>query len=398
MVKRQIGTVGITPAGALGVAFFYHLTDRFRRLDGTVAFIEREGSGSGAALRKAGGLCIAENGDFRQIDASNCLRPSLLHCAGGGWLPEILLVCTQPDQLLALLSGWVRLFETLHELEGPETIEELPVLVLTSNGIYFQRARQFLLERLEEGTLFGRLPDLWPDVMPRLVGKLLRGVTIQTGQREGNGADAVYRPGARGITRIAGGDSQSRQRSVELLSGMGGWFEAAHDATPTRVEFDKALVNLTANLLGQLAAIDDRGSFRRLTAGEMLMPSHADEVRELVEHVLAVGKAVRAYPGDESPEQTLEKMRQSLATHAGHIPSSLQWIEGQLRRQTLSPRLTPTEAWLLEPLIRYAHGAGLEAAARYFETLTRRVEHKLALAVAANAHKRFGERPAQRNR
>ncbi len=47
----------------------------------------------------------------------------------------------------------------------------------------------------------------------------------------------------------------------------------------------------------------------------------------------------------------------------------------------------PTEAWLLDPLIRYAHAAGLEDAARYFENLTRRVEQRLALAIAASRPK-----------
>jgi hypothetical protein len=93
--------------------------------------------------------------------------------------------------------------------------------------------------------------------MPRLVGRLLRGVTIQTGQRDGSGADAVYRPGPLGRTRVAGGDAAIRARTVELLVSLGEWFEMGDEASPTRVEFDKALVNLTANLLGQLAAIDE---------------------------------------------------------------------------------------------------------------------------------------------
>ena len=398
MARRRSGTVGITPAGALGVAFFYHLTGRLSRLDGSVCFIERDGSSSAAAMRTAGCLRIKEDGGIREVNVPACFRPTLVECAREDWLPEVLLVCTQPDQLLALLTGWVRLFEWLHAEEGEAAIDELPVLVLASNGIYFQRVRQFLIERLEEGTLFGRLPDLWPELMPRLVGRLLRGVTIQTGQREGSGPAAVYRPGPRGRTRVAGGDLRIRARTVKLLAGFGGWFEVGDEASPTRVEFDKALVNLTANLLGQLAAIDESGTFHRVTAGEMLGPAHDAEVRELVGHVVAVGRAVRAYGAAESLEEILEKARTSLEHHADHVPSSLQWIEGQLERQSLSPRLTPTEAWLLEPLIRYAHGAGLEDAARYFETLTRRVEHRLALAIAANSHKRHGERPAQRNR
>lgn len=398
MPKRRSGTVGITPAGALGVAFFYHLTGRLSRLDGSVCFIQRDGSSSAAAMRTAGSLRIKEDGEVREVKAPACFRQTLVECARENWLPEVLLVCTQPDQLLALLTGWVRLFEWLHAEEGSTAIDELPALVLASNGIYFQRVRQFLIERLEEGTLFGRLPDLWPELMPRLVGRLLRGVTIQTGQREGNGPAAVYRPGPRGRTRVAGGDVAIRTRTVELLASFGGWFEVGDEASPTRVEFDKALVNLTANLLGQLAAIDDSGGFHRVTAGEMLGPAHDAEVRELVGHVVSVGRAVRAYGAAESMEEILVKARTSLEHHADHVPSSLQWIEGELERQSLSPRLTPTEAWLLEPLIRYAHGAGLEDAARYFETLTRRVEHRLALAIAANSHRRLGERPAQRNR
>jgi hypothetical protein len=366
------GTVGILPAGALGVSFFFHLTQRLTRLDGRVCFLERDGSASGPALRVGGALRIGTE----EIHAPDLFRPGLLECAQ---LPEVLLVCTQPDQLLGVLGSWVKLFE----LRGAAALEELPVLVLASNGIYFQRVRQFLLERLEEGTLLGQLPDLWPDLMPRLVGRLMRGVTIQTGQREGSGAAAIYHPGSLGLTRLAGGDAKLRAHVATLLTELGGWFELAGDASPTRVEFDKALVNLTANLLGQLAAIGDDGAFHRLTVGDILALDHVEAVRDLVVHVVDVGRAVRAYPADESIETIIAVMEASLRQHASHVPSSLQWIESGLRRGTLEPRLTPTEAWLLEPLIRYAHAAGLEDAAHYFEALTRRLEQRLALAIAA---------------
>ncbi|RYD76504.1 MAG: hypothetical protein EOP84_16785 [Verrucomicrobiaceae bacterium] len=72
-----------------------------------------------------------------------------------------------------------------------------------------------------------------------------------------------------------------------------------------------------------------------------------------------------------------------------HVPSSLQWIEFQLSRGSLQAQLTPTETWLLEPLIRYAHAAGLEEAEEYFHSLTRRVEAKLGQAAAA-AQKKGG--------
>ena len=389
MSLREIGAVGILPAGALGVAFFHHLTHAETDPLGRVVFLEREGSTSGSALRKGASLRIATSQGVREIHDAKIWRPSLMECAAKeNWLPELVLVCTQPDQLLGVIGCTVQLFEFLCE-RYPETqaVAELPALILCSNGIYFQRVRQFLIEKLEEGTLFGRLPDLWPDLMPRIVGKLLRGVTIQTGQREGSGAAALYRPGPRGRTRLAGGDRSVRERCAGVLTSLGGWFEVADDASPTRVEFDKALINLTVNLLGQIAAIDAQGHFRPLTIGEILRGESRDDAEELARRVIEVGRAVHAYRPDEHFDCLWAGIFQTCRELLEHVPSSLQWIEMQLQRGALEAHLTPTETWLLEPLIRYARAAGLEDAAHYFEQLTHRVESKLALAVAAQKKK-----------
>jgi hypothetical protein len=135
--------------------------------------------------------------------------------------------------LLSIISECVELLEAAYEAGTLEALP-LPILVLCSNGIYFQRIRQIFLEKLEEATLLGRLPDLWPDLMPKIISRLLRGVSIQTGIREGSGAATIYRPGPRGITRIAGGDAANRERSCALLAGRGGWFEPAPHSSATR--------------------------------------------------------------------------------------------------------------------------------------------------------------------
>lgn len=385
MALLRPGTVGILPVGALGVAFYHYLTQKAP--DGRVYFVEREGSMSGRAFRERGRLTLQLE-DARVKVRTRC-RPTLLECAAEGDLPEVLLVCTQPDKLLEVLSSTVRLLEYLHAHHPAEELSaNLPTLVLCSNGIYFQRVRQFLLERLEESTLFGRLPDLWPETMPRIVGKLLRGVTIQTGQREGVGIEAAYRPGSSGRTRLAGGSADVRQRCAELLTELGGWFEVAGQMSPTRVEFDKALVNLSVNLLGQLCAIDERGEFRLLTIGEILESTGRDQMRELARRVVEVGQAVHAYRADESFEALWEEMLGSCREHAEHVPSSLQWIQQELRRGTLKPQLTPTEAWLLEPLIRYARAAELQSAAEYFENLASELEGRFACAAATAAKKK----------
>src|SRR5687768_11667887 len=118
------GTVGILPAGALGVAFFHHLTRELRVMDGTVYFLEREGSASGAALRAAGTLRVAHGDAIHEVPESDLFAGDLRKCADTGRLPELLLVCTQPDQLLGVISSWVQLFEGFVEKEVAEPIRE----------------------------------------------------------------------------------------------------------------------------------------------------------------------------------------------------------------------------------------------------------------------------------
>lgn len=293
MRRVREGTIGILPAGALGVSFFYHFTHGFTQNNGAVFFLERAGSKSVQALRARGELMIANGSITHRVPLANLLGNDLLDAFEHHALPEIALLCPNPDQLPGILNTVVQLLERLNE-HGELTPQfELPTLVLSSNGIYYQRLRQQFVERLEESILLGRLPDLWPDYMPRIVGRLLRGITIQTGVRDGTGADAIYRPGPRGITRLAGGDQKLRERACELLRRRGGWFELARHSSPTRLEFDKALVNLTSNLLGQFYAIDAEGKFKPLRVREIVTVEREPEMRDLARHVWEVGRAVK---------------------------------------------------------------------------------------------------------
>ncbi|MCI0540863.1 MAG: hypothetical protein L0Z50_37155 [Verrucomicrobiales bacterium] len=384
MRRVREGTIGILPPGALGVSFFYHLTREFAQNDGTVIFLERGGSKSAQALRARGELMIDSEGITHCVPLANLLGKNLLDAFEHHALPEIALLCPNPDQLPGILNTVVQLLERLNE-HGELTPDfDLPTLLLSSNGIYYQRLRQQFVERLEESTLLGRLPDLWPNFMPRIVGRLLRGITIQTGVRDGTGAAAIYRPGPRGITRLAGGDQTLRERACDLLRSRGGWFELARHSSPTRLEFDKALVNLTSNLLGQLYAIDAEGKFKPLRVGEIVTGEREPEIRDLARHVWEVGRAVKAYAADEQFNSIFAHLLETTHQHDDHIPSSLQWIDLRLRRQKMEPKLTPTEEWLLDPLIRYAHAAGLDDTGRYFEELKERVMRKLRLAAEAN--------------
>ncbi|MGQ0594704.1 MAG: hypothetical protein ACT4QB_19340 [Gammaproteobacteria bacterium] len=345
-------------------------------------FLERRGSASAAALRMGGEIRIATGARVRRLPAATHLKPDLVSCYLSGLLPEVVLVCANPDQLLGIIDSFVAVIERAHadgllEIDTPP----VPMLVLTANGIYFQRIRQLFIERIEEGTLYGRLPDLWPGRMPWIVGRLLRGVTLQSAIREGQGAETVYRPGPSGLTRLAGGEAQSRERCHAVLAQKGGWFEIAAHSSATRLEFDKAMFNLPANLLGQIYAIDDAGRFRPLTVAEVIVPAREPEIRALIRQVFRVGQAIKVYGDSDDLEALYAEVVSVWGRHADHVPSSLQWVDFKVREGTLEPVMTPTESWLLGPLVRYARSAGLDAAAGYFELLQERLVDKLTLAV-----------------
>jgi hypothetical protein len=382
----QRGTVGILPAGALGVGFFYHLSRQLEAKDRKVFFISRSTSHLGRALLEKGRLFIAKDNDVCEVPAEGVIRPPLLASAQSGWLPEFLIVCPQSDQVLSVMTEFVELLEWLHAQYGlAKAVERLPVMILSSNGIYYQRVRRYLVETLEESTLYGRLPDLWGGSMARIVGKLLRGVTMQTAQREGDGAEAIYRPGPPGLTQLAGGDRVHRQRCQQVLSTLGGNFKEAEHEAPTRAEFDKALINLFANLLGQFKAIDAQGHFHAAKVGEILPEPEDADTRKLAQHVVAVGRAVNAYRVDEDFEPIYHQAMTIVRGPLEHVPSSIKWIEAQLRAGTLKPEITPTEKWLLEPLIQYASTAGLEDSVHYFQDLMNRLQARFALAIAVAA-------------
>ena len=385
MVSLVKDNIGILSVGALGVGFFYHLTYQLQNLDRQVYFLERQNSCSGIALRKKGEIFIVNSQTRQSLGTDFWFKPDFISCYQSGYLPEIILVCTNPDRLLVIIANIIDLLVLIVKREGLENLcNSFPLFILCSNGIYFQRLRQIFIEKLEEATLFGHLPDLWPTIMAEIVGHLLRGVTVQTGIREIQEMNTIYRPGPSGKTVITGGNTKTRTRCYQILVSRGAWFENGSSISATRLEFDKALVNLTCNLLGQLYSIDTKGKFTRLTLEQILQPEHLSQIQELVRQIFQVGKRVKVYRKNESFEQIFQLLLETCQPHQNHIPSSLQWVDIKLRLNQLEAKITPTESWLLEPLMRYAKAFELEETAQYFQSLKEQLLKKLTLAINFN--------------
>jgi hypothetical protein len=371
-------TVGISPPGALGVAFFYYLTSRLSQNDGKIRFVERAGSRSAAALKDAGLRIVTAEGAVA-VSGAGLFCGTMSEAYSRGELPSVLMICANPDQLFEYISEFVQLLE-VQEKDGVLTddLPHVPALMLLANGIYFQRVRQVLIEKLEESILLGRLADLWPDRMPRVVGRLLRGVTVQTALREGSGSEAVYKPGPPNLTTVAGGTPELRARLCELLRSRGGRFDDAGGASPTRVEFIKAFINLNSNLLGLIRAIDDDGRFHLYTLHEIYTPDFLVAAEELIRKVLNIGKAVHAFRPEETAEPVVQRCFEVALHYPKHVPSSLQWFDQQIRSGNVAVAIPPTEAWLLNPLLHYAKSAALTAEAAYLENLSARLLDKIA--------------------
>jgi hypothetical protein len=393
MGRPEATSVGILPISALGVAFSHNLTAGPSGPRASVTFLSRRATAATDRWREDSSVRIETAHGRLDLSLAGRLVGSLPEAASTGRLPGIVLVCTNPDQLFDVIGDYVAVVENEHRVGRLQSgMAVLPVLVLCSNGIYFQRIRSSFIELLEESTLLGRLPDLWPDHMPAVVGQLMRGVTIQTALRSGGGSSAVYRPGPPGRTQLTGGSPLARAATARQLCLCGGWFEDSGDAQPTRVEFNKALINLAMNVFGQLAAIDAGGRFRALTVGEIARLVPRTQILELVEATMKVGRGVGVFRGDETTAAVLDDLQRQLNATAAHVPSSLQLLEQQIAAGTLAPGLAPTEKWLLQPLQQYARSLGDAEAIRYFEGIERDLTAAIARVLAAG---RIQGRPTQ---
>ena len=101
------GELGVHPPGALGVAFFIHA--------GAESFIGRGGDGITQPLKETGTLNLDDNGRLRSIPLRDRIFANLLETDALDHMPELLLVCCNPDQLGLFTEELTRYLENLCE-------------------------------------------------------------------------------------------------------------------------------------------------------------------------------------------------------------------------------------------------------------------------------------------
>jgi long-subunit acyl-CoA synthetase (AMP-forming) len=372
------GQLGVHPPGALGVAFFVHA--------GAECFIGRGGDGITEPLKKAGALNLDDQGKVRNLSLKDRIFANLLEADARGRLPELLLVCCNPDQLGLFTGELTRFLENLAargRLRSRADIRsEVPILLVLPNGILWEQTVRTYQEQLQESILMQRLPGLDDDTVAALLDRVVRGVSFQAGGRRGSGAQTVYLLERKGAASFAGGGDFERARVEAILNGHHYPFTPARNVPGTRIEFDKAMISIVLNVGGLIHMVKPDGELIDLRMGDLCKdPTQADFVDRITRALFTVGQAAGAYPPDADYAEVWAGHRATILAHADHVTSSIKSFRDALAGGLRSVQLFSNEEWILTPLSRYAANAGLKDEQTLFDSLKRQVQAAMARAI-----------------
>ena len=372
------GELGVHPPGALGVAFFIHANAE--------CFIGMGSDGITQPLMKTGALNLEDHGKFRSIPLGGRIFANLLEVDALDRMPELLLLCCNPDQLGLFTDEVTRFLVSLVERGRLRSIEyirrEVPVILILPNGILAEQTLGTYREQLEEAVLMKHLPGVTEEMQRALIDRVVRGVSLQAGGRRGSGADTLYLVERKGMVVFAGGGEFERERIETILKTHDYPFIHARGVPGTRVEFDKSMISIVLNVGGLIHTVKPNGELVDIRMGDLCKdPARADFVEEITRAVFDVGQAVGAYPPEAKYEEIWAKHRDTILAHAGHVTSSLKSFRDALDAGFRSIKLFSNEEWILTPLARYAGNAGLQMEKELFRSLKHRVQESMANAI-----------------
>ena len=177
----QEGNLGIHTPGALGVAFFVHTQAE--------CIIGRCDDGITDTLKKSGTLRLDERGTLRTRPLRNSVFSNLLEADALGRMPELLMLCCNPDQLHLITGDMTAFLENLAgrgRLQSEREIQRrVPIVLILPNGIVAEQTLQTYEEQLRESMLMGRLPGGTHEMIDALLDRMVRGISLQAGGRQG---------------------------------------------------------------------------------------------------------------------------------------------------------------------------------------------------------------------
>ncbi len=372
------GHVGVHPPGALGVGFFWHM--------GAECLIGMNGDGITEILKDVGRIRLEEHGQQQVVPIRGRIFANMLEADAKRLLPELLLVCCNPNQLSKFTGEVTKFLESLADrgmLQDPAQVREhMPILLILPNGVLFESAFSEFQAQLTESMLMDRLPGVTAEVQSAIEARLVRGISLQAGGRRGSGADTTYVLEKKGSILYAGGGEFEQERVGEILQAHDYPFRHAQNVPPTRVEFDKAMISIVLNVGGLIHVVDSEGACIDLRMGDLCVDKSKEEfVNQITRAVFDVGLANGAYDSGSTWEQIWEGHRETILRFKGHITSSIKDFAAALDRGLESVKLFTNEEWILRPLQRYAALADMQMERALFGDLARRVQESMARAI-----------------
>ena len=382
------GELGIHPAGALGVGFFIHA--------GAESLIGRGGDGITQPLKELGSLRLKDGEALREVSLKNRIFANLLEADALERMPELLFVCCNPSQLPLMTGELTRYAENLAERGRLRSLEDIrrnmPILLILPNGILSEFTMQAYADQLTESMLMDRLPGVTEEMNQALLDRIVRGISLQAGGREGSGADTVYRLEKKGMLIFAGGGAAERERIEAILTAHDYPFRHARDVPGTRIEFDKAMISIVLNVGGLIHTVEPSGELLDLRMGDLCKDSSKDQFVEQVSRaVFDVGRAIDAYAPDAAYDDVWADHRATIMKFAGHVTSSLKSFRDALGTGLKTVSLFSNEEWILAPLAAYAAKAGLAEEEALFKNLKLQVQQSMARAIRYRDHGSNGQ-------
>lgn len=368
----QQGMIGIYSPGALGVSIAHHL--------GINHFITSEVGRSARLLPSKVSLNVVDGPESKPIEA--IVSHGLVKAYEENQLPEVILACPNADKVPRLVEEIINLTYALADsgilytsdgkLEG---LNNLPTVVLASNGILDEITRTQLSQAIsscvEDKQIEESLIKAW-------LGKTVRGLSFISGEREGMGEKAIYRPSKKGAVVLCGGEEESRKKIIDLTIGKESIrFIDGKEAVQEK-EWRKSYTNLMTNVVGLVLAVDKRKNSIRLDipVGRILtrMKPGNDQTyieiegafkqcMELGQIFFNIAKAKGLFQEfstwkEFNQKVFLEPLKDTSDFYA-HVPSSLQMVANQARAGILSDEIPPNEGAILDPLVIEANYFGL---------------------------------------
>ena len=293
------GKLGIHPPGALGVAFYLHAN--------ADCFVGRSGSISTEILHKYGILRYLDGDVMRTIDIQDRVYSNPLDADSRGELPELLLLCSTPDQLGEFTLEIIHYLENLSSRGHMQSVQDVrdyvPIILVLPNGVCTERMISEASDQLNESRLMGRLPNFSSDMANALQSRIVRGVAMQAGGRKGSGEDSVYLVKGKGWIEFAGCAELEAERIEAILSDKDYAFIHHKRSSGTRLEIDKTMISIVLNVGGLIHTVDEDGSILDVRMGDLCADEEKTEfVRKITEAVYRVGKAIGVYREDETYE------------------------------------------------------------------------------------------------